>query len=446
MGVAAIAVLSGWILVELRNAAVGPVPFNVLWAAAVGAFFGGFAVATPRYTLPPRGLGSALLGVVVVVAGSVAATRLVWDGSERLAAGVAVLMAGAFVAGVLARNVWPKVATATLVLVVEVFSLWALLDGLRLIDGAWLYDFRTYLASGAEFAAGENPYLSAPLTVLEADPAAAGFLSSPILLPVFAVLAALPYPVAATAWVAMLVACAVAGLRLLGLPWRWAVLLVASPMLFPESGNLANVIFLLLCLGPAVGGALVQGAIFKLQAGIPAAWLVRERRWRDLGIGLLALIGLALITLPLVGLGSWSDYVVGLEMRARSQENLPILYGLSLAQWLPWAAFIGLSAAAVIAGALLAGRRGLSGLGLATIVASPSLWAHGFAAAIPAMLFLDAPLFWLALGIGSTGYWLWVLLIAGVWGIWRARQALTHDDPLHPLAGRTGPWEAWEPR
>jgi hypothetical protein len=62
------------------------------------------------------------------------------------------------------------------------------------------------------------------------------------------------------------------------------------------------------------------------------------------------------------------------------------------------------------------------------------------------MLFLDAPLFWLALGIGSTGYWLWVLLIAGVWGIWRARQALRHDDPLHPLAGRTGPWDAWEPR
>jgi hypothetical protein len=224
------------------------------------------------------------------------------------------------------------------------------------------------------------------------------------------------------------------------MPWRWAVIFLAYPPLLPESGNVANVVLLLFCLGPVVGSALVGGLLFKVQSGIPALWLVRERRWADLLLGVGVLAGLALVTVPLVGLDAWSDYIVGLQVRAESQVNLPILFGLSLAQWMPWAAFAVLSAVAVGLALILRGRRGLASLGLAGIVATPSLWPHGFAAAIPALLFLEAPLLWLALGVGVVGQWFWVLVVAGGWAIWRAPKGTASADALHPVQGRPGPW------
>jgi hypothetical protein len=178
----------------------------------------------------------------------------------------------------------------------------------------------------------------------------------------------------------------------------------------------------------------------KVQAGIAALWLVRERRWRDLLVGALVVLGLVLVTLPFVGLNSWSDWLVGLQMRAQSQENLPILYGLSLAQWIPLGIFIGGSVAAVSAALILPALRGLSGLGLASIVASPTLWPHGFLAALPAVLLLDAPILWLGLGIGVGGNALWVLPLLGAWALLRPRAGYISLDALHPLSGRTGPW------
>jgi len=440
IGAAAIVVLTAWVLIVFRGAALGHMPFVGVWGVAVGGFFAGFAVAGRTPARQPLRVGF-LLGVLLgLAAGSVVVTRLVLDASWLQVIAITGLMTCSALAGIFARVVWPRVPSTTLVLAVEVVALWVLLDVLVLRDGIGLYDFQTYLGSAARFAAGDNPYLTAPLTELDADPASAGFLSAPILLPFFALLAALPYPVAGTMWVLLLLASAAGALRLLGMPWRWAALFLAYPPLFPESGNVANIILLLLCLGPVAGGALLVGTVFKVQAGIPALWLVRERRWGDLLLGLLLLLAVGLVTLPLVGLNAWSEYVVGLQMRTQSQENLPILYGLSLAQWMPWGAFIGLSVTAIAAALVLPGRRGLSGLGLATIVASPSLWAHGFAAAIPAILFLDAPLLWLALGIGTLGPWFWVLPVAGAYAIWRARVASVPRDALHPLYGRNGPW------
>jgi hypothetical protein len=439
-GAAAIVVLTAWVLIVFRDALVGHMAFTGVWALAVGGFFAGFAVAGRTPAPQPLRVG-ALLGVLLgLAAGSGVVARLVLDASWLQVGAITGLMTCSFLPGIFARVVWPRVASPTLVLAVEVVALWVLLDVLVVLDGVGLYDFQVYLGSAARFVAGDNPYLTAPLTEVHANPAYAGVLSAPILLPFFALLATLPWPAAATLWVILLLASAAGALRLLGMPWRWAVLFPAYPPLFPEAGNVGNLILLLLCVGPVAGGALLAGTVFKLQTGIPALWLARERRWRDLLLGLLLLLALGLVTLPLVGLNAWSDYIVGLQMRIPSQENLPILYGLSLARWMPWGAFVGLSVAAIAAALVLPGRRGLSGLGLATIVASPSLWAHGFAAAIPAILYLDAPLLWLTLGIGSLDPWFWVLPVAGAWALWRARVASVPRDALHPLSGRNGPW------
>jgi hypothetical protein len=115
-----------------------------------------------------------------------------------------------------------------------------------------------------------------------------------------------------------------------------------------------------------------------------------------------------LVTLPLVGVQSWRDWVAGLLYRQQSQVNLPILFGDSIAGVLPPLVYVAVSVAAVGAALVASGRRGLAAFGIATIIASPSLWPHGFVMAMPAILgFRSAALVWLALGLppGAVGMW-----------------------------------------
>jgi hypothetical protein len=83
----------------------------------------------------------------------------------------------------------------------------------------------------------------------------------------------------------------------------------------------------------------------------------------------------------------------------------------------------------------------LARLGLASVVASPSLYRHGFLSALPQVLRLDAALVWLVLGAGVTlnGLWLGVAVAAAasVFDLIRRRAG----DPLHPL-GPDGLWPA----
>lgn len=148
------------------------------------------------------------------------------------------------------------------------------------------------------------------------------------------------------------------------------------------------------------------------------------------------------ITLPLVGLDLWIGWFEGLRHREASQHDFPILFGYSLAQYMPLPAFVALSLVAVAVSLFMRGARSLAGLGLATIVASPSLWLHGFVLAIPALLALEAPLMWFALGM-ADGPWLWLVPVAGYVGLFLGRwdRAEPISDPTHPLAGTTGAWQ-----
>jgi hypothetical protein len=145
---------------------------------------------------------------------------------------------------------------------------------------------------------------------------------------------------------------------------------------------------------------MVLGILFEVQSAVPVAWLPRERRWKQLLIGAGIVAAIVLVTLPLVGIQSWRDWVAGLPYRQQSQVNMPILYGDSLARVLPPLAYFAVSAAAIGLALLAGGRRGLAALGVATIVASPSLWPHGFVMALPAVFSLrSTALVWLALGL-----------------------------------------------
>ncbi len=110
-----------------------------------------------------------------------------------------------------------------------------------------------------------------------------------------------------------------------------------------------------------------------------------------------------------------STAIEGLRLYSASQPLLPeYLYGLGLPRYVPSPAFAGLAAGAVAWAWLGRGREGLARFGVATVVAAPSAFAHGFLVALPAFLGLRTAWLWVALGITSVApgvaWWLAILV------------------------------------
>jgi hypothetical protein len=317
---------------------------------------------------------------------------------------------------------------------------WLLYDILLWQQTNHLYDFDVYLASAGRWMAGGQPYMTAPASAWPSSAAQDFFLYPPPLLPFFGLLSKLPNPPLTVAWVGFLVACAYASFRALGLRPIWSVLLLAFPpvMIGFESGNVASLTFLLFALAYRASGSLVVDGLFKVQSAIPALWLLRTRRWRGLVFGLVALGAIVLVSLPIVGVDSWRAWLAGLGYRAESQPAVISMFGFSDARFLPGTVFVVLSVGVVAVALLFSGRRGLAALGLASIIASPSLWPHGFVFALPAVLMLESgTAVWIVLGAGAAGPSMWLLFYCG-WIAVIARRRL--PDAIHPMAGTDGPW------
>lgn len=404
--------MRGWVaeIVGVRWARIGPFDLTIPVGVAI--------VAVGFVDQLGRPIGGLPFGLVWVVA---------------TAAALAVLRMRSAVSPV--GRSW-----AGLALVVWVVAGWLLFDLLLWQQTNHLYDFNVYLGSAGRWMAGGQPYMTGPVSAWPPSPDQDFFLYPPPLLPFFGLLSKLPNPPVAVAWVGFLVACAYAAFRALGLRPIWSLLLLAFPPVTIgfESGNVASLTFLLLALAYRASGSLVLDALFKIQSGIPALWLLRTRRWRGLLFGLAALAAIALVTLPIVGLDSWRAWFAGLGYRAESQPAVPSLFGFSYARYLSSAAFVALSTGAVAFALLFSGRRGLAALGLASIAASPSLWPHGFAFALPAVLMLESgAAVWVVLGAGAIGPNMWLLCYSGWVSVVAARRL---PDALHPMAGTDGPW------
>jgi Glycosyltransferase family 87 len=335
----------------------------------------------------------------------------------------------------------PRAAILGVTLVAGVVISWLLYDLWFWGHTNQLYDLNVYLGSASRWMEGGHPYLTGPLTAWPTDPRSDYLLYPPPLLPVFAALSKLPEGPISVGWIAFLVGCAYKAFRFLGLPRVWSLAMLAFPPVAIgfESGNVASLTFLLFTASVRRGGTLIVDWLFKTQTGLPTLWLIRERRWRGLLAGTAALVAIVLITLPLVGVDSWRAWFDGLGYRATSQANVPALYGFSAAAYLPGWAFVGLAVALVAVALLFRGRSGLAALGVATIFASPSLWPHGFAFALPAVLMLEnGAAVWLVLGAGATGSNMWALFYLGLVAVLAARRL--PSGHLHPLAGTDGPW------
>ena len=321
-----------------------------------------------------------------------------------------------------------------------------------------LRDLGIYLKAGHHFLDGTQVYLTAPMTERPADLSNYPFLYPPLTLPLFAVLAELPAPVAQAVWVAGSVSLVLAALRIFGLPWRWTIPAILWPPIFQGLwvGNVAPAALVLFALGPWLGAGLVAGAVFKSYTGIAALWMVKERRWSAVAWGVAGVAGIALLTLPLTGLDAWRAWLEGLRQYQASQSLVPVLYGFGLPRFVPFWVFAGLACLAIVVALLRPGREGLARLGTATIVASPSLWGHGLLVAIPSMLTLGAPWLWLAIGSTSVPdglqWWTAIGLIVASWLVpWFRRPiggatavAAVGDEPFHPLRPGTGAWPGKE--
>lgn len=379
---------------------------------------------------------------------------LLWQFSQTapgLAADVvwtAIFAAIAAIVLMVRRRLSPTEAMAIQVLAAVLFS-----DYQNSTGGA-LRDLHLYLNAGAQFIHNHAVYTTAVLHTyprggLEHLP----FLYAPPTLPLLGLMSELPRGIADAVWVAGSLAAVLVSLRAFGLAWRWALLaLLWTPIeqgLF--TGNVA--IPSLLVLGAAMrsGGVLVLGPLLKPQNGILSLWLIRERAWGSLAAGLVALAVLVAATLPLTGIDMWRDWLAGLAAYQQSQQNLHGLYGVGLGRYLPTAVFVAIAALVLLAALWPRGREGLARLGLASVVASPSLWSHGFVFAIPAFLRLRAEWLWLVAGLTTVGAWpgpqLALVIGVAAWFVKRlARpEGEPHDrprsrPPLHPLGAAREPW------
>jgi hypothetical protein len=108
----------------------------------------------------------------------------------------------------------------------------ALLTDLVQFNGQLLRDLGIYLRAGEHFSAGAPVYLTTVLTEAPVDKTTYPYLYPPPSLPIAAVLAALPRVLVQVAWLTGSGAVVLAGLRLLGLSWRWALAALLWPPLF----------------------------------------------------------------------------------------------------------------------------------------------------------------------------------------------------------------------
>ncbi len=317
----------------------------------------------------------------------------------------------------------------------------------RIIGTVFDRDLLLYLRAGSAELHGLPVYTEVALRSLPHDPTLLPFVYPPVTLPFLAVLSILPRPMVEAGWLVLALVASVAGLRLVGVRWGWVPVLLVWPPFVQGlwTGNVNTLVFLAFAAAPLLPSLLVIVTMTKLQLGITSLWLPRERRWGALGRGLAGVAALILVTLPIVGIASWREWLVGLAAFAQTAGSNQTIEGIALGRYIGPAAAILLAVAAVGVALTRSGRDGLASLGLSAIVASPTVYLHGLTVSLPSLLGLRGAAFWFLLAVtasfsyGQT-WWLIVailLLAPNVpWLIGRQRA----DSAIHPLGLVGAPW------
>lgn len=331
-------------------------------------------------------------------------------------------------------------------------------------SSAWAYDFAAYHAAVERLVATGSPYQAATL----AGPFNAGpsglYLYSPLPVVVLLPLAGLALNDAALVFLALKLAALVAMCALMPVSRmvRLAVLGVAclsAPVLQDFNlGNASLAVTFLAVLGwryldrPEGSAAVTAALAIRPTMGLFLGWWLLRGRLRPLLWAAAVAAALFLVTLPFVGLRSWSEYVTllgnlsGFEGAYRNFALDAVLSRLGIAEPLPSVALF--AGYAISAGAVVLSLRRDRELSFvvtlgATLLISPLLWDHYLTNLLVPAAFL-----------ASRGRWPAVLLPLLCWlpqdllpvialvGMLLPFAAPDQGEPAGPLAGRIVKWQS----
>ncbi|MFI5254709.1 MAG: glycosyltransferase family 87 protein [Candidatus Limnocylindrales bacterium] len=259
------------------------------------------------------------------------------------------------------------------------------------------YDLAAYLAAAGRVAAGATPYQAQTLAG-PFDPGPAGlYLYAPPLAVLLSPVASLLPDVAAVAWLIVRVALLGLAIALLPVrPWvRGASLLVAAfsfPVLLDLNlGNVSLVVLALMALAwrfldrPAGSAFVALALAVRPPLAVVPAWQALRRRWRPFAWTIAAGLVVVALTLPVVGLQGYRDYLtvvrdmVGFQGIRSNVDLASIVAGAGLPDPWPTIAYLAglLTGAVIIVAATRLDRdAGFVATVGASLLLVPLLWPH----------------------------------------------------------------------
>lgn len=257
------------------------------------------------------------------------------------------------------------------------------------------YDYQAYLTAAQRLLDGQPLY---DRSVDVAGPFAI-YLYPPPFAVAFVPFALLPASAGVWIWTALCVAMTAAAIVILPVRRhvRWAILLLAGldwPVVYAiKLGQVGPLLLLLFALGwrllsseRALGVVAAMGTLVKVQPALLFGWALLTRRWRMIVVGSSVATLIVVVSLPVVGFGSWADYVVTLG-RVNAPVTTPrivtagaVAYQAGVAEPVANGIQIVAIALTVVAWAYASRRRSAEVAYLTTVVASqllsPLLWDH----------------------------------------------------------------------
>ncbi len=316
-----------------------------------------------------------------------------------------------------------RLLVGALVAILAILEIKALV-GTVLIAPRFAVDLEIPLRAAERWLGGGPPYLASAFT--SPPGATQPFLYPPYTLPVLAVLTELPRQVAGLLAVGLSLLVAVITCRRLEIPWIWVPLVLMWPP-FAESIFGANVqvilfaafVFLFYARGgspwrpdardvsdPAGSSGLVGGLatlVGAIKVSQPHPWIyVLRHRPRAAIAGAIGIAAIVLATLPMTGLGLWSDWLAQLRLAADPTWDLG---GFALPRFFPGGVGLLIAVVCIVATWFVPQRNTAAWVGLFSVVGSLSLHIFGLLLLIPAMLVIRRELAVLAaISIATYSY------------------------------------------
>ena len=327
------------------------------------------------------------------------------------------------------RGRWNRRLTVGLAVIVGV----ACVIGLPELFGAFPagIDLEIPLRAASHFSSGGQAYPASAMLV-EKGPDLP-YLYPPFLLPLLTPIAALPRGAVTGTWLILGAMCAVWTCRRLAIPWPAVPFVLAWPpfaegLITGNSQIFAFAAFVALVYEPADGTlrtrsflpardalngvlAAAVGAL-KVTQLLPVLFLAR-RRFKAAVIGLAALGAVVVVTLLLTGISIYGDWLAQLQRAADPNWTVG---GVALGRRLGVPDLI-LAAFGIALALSVRGRDAVAWLGIALLIATPSVHGYTFLFLLPGLLTIrrDWAILLATLFLGvyhAIGWWMACLLVA----------------------------------